>query len=243
MKLRVLTLNIHKGIAAHRPRLILQQLRSILQRQRADVLLLQEVVGQSRKLSERYKNYPTSSQFEYLADSVWPFYAYGRNAVSEHSDHGNAILSRFPIKRWSNLDISVPGKEYRSCLNCVLEVPDAEDITVGSVHLGLTRRERQQQLLQIKEMLPECSKAPVVLGGDFNDWRGSELVEFEAHTGLQEAHRHKHGHYCRTFPAYMPFLPLDRIYTRNMRILGCTRALGSWSRLSDHLALMAVLDY
>jgi endonuclease/exonuclease/phosphatase family metal-dependent hydrolase len=49
MQLRVLSLNIHKGIAAHRPRLILSQLKMVLQQEDADILLLQEVVGRTSR--------------------------------------------------------------------------------------------------------------------------------------------------------------------------------------------------
>jgi endonuclease/exonuclease/phosphatase family metal-dependent hydrolase len=58
-----------------------------------------------------------------LADSLWPQFAYGRNAVYPEGDHGNALLSKFQIIRHDNLDVSISGHENRGVLHCVLRLP------------------------------------------------------------------------------------------------------------------------
>jgi hypothetical protein len=45
-------------------------------------------------------------QLEFLADEVWSYRAYGKNAVYDHGHHGNAILSKMPFTYHSNHDIS-----------------------------------------------------------------------------------------------------------------------------------------
>ena len=42
---------------------------------------LQEVHGTHEHHPKRYSNWPTMPQYEFLADSLWPQFAYGRNAV------------------------------------------------------------------------------------------------------------------------------------------------------------------
>ena len=61
--------------------------------------------------------------YEFLADSIWPQFAYGRNAVYPKGHHGNAVLSKFPIVRYENHDVSIGGPEKRGLLHCVLRVP------------------------------------------------------------------------------------------------------------------------
>jgi endonuclease/exonuclease/phosphatase family metal-dependent hydrolase len=54
-----------------------------------------------------------------------------------HGDHGNALLSKFPIRAHDNLDVSVHGNEERGLLHCQLEVPGHEQVHTVCVHLGL----------------------------------------------------------------------------------------------------------
>lgn len=144
--LRVLTLNIHKGVASLRPTLVLERLRTNIRATGANLVLLQEVIGESRRLRARYRHYPSATQFEYLADNVWPHFAYGRNAVSSDGDHGNAILSAYPIDGWRNVDVSVPGREPRGLLVCRPRLPGRAPLSIACVHLGLGRTERRRQL-------------------------------------------------------------------------------------------------
>ncbi|WP_254807281.1 endonuclease/exonuclease/phosphatase family protein [Xanthomonas campestris] len=63
------------------------------------------------------------AHYEYLAETLWPQFSYGRNAVYPHGHHGNAVLSKFPISSFANHDVSVPGHEPRGVLHSVLQVP------------------------------------------------------------------------------------------------------------------------
>ena len=97
-ELRVCSYNIHKGFCAVNIRPILQNLRHAIRTIDADLVFLQEVVGErlsslddNNKQGETTNSYP---QFEYLADEVWPHHAYGRNAIYQKGHHGNAILSK-----------------------------------------------------------------------------------------------------------------------------------------------------
>ena len=110
LQLRLCSYNIHKGICAANSRAILPQLRHSIRTVNADMMFLQEVVGEkqladlrSKKVSGAAVEYP---QFEFLADEVWPHYAYGRNALYQTGHHSNAILSKYPFDEWDNTDVS-----------------------------------------------------------------------------------------------------------------------------------------
>ena len=96
MKLKILSYNIHKGFDVW-GRFTLEKMKEALLTTGADILLLQEVVGENKDYLQHFKSTPHERQFEYLAGALWPHFAYGKNAVFPERHHGNAILSRFPI--------------------------------------------------------------------------------------------------------------------------------------------------
>ncbi|MGK9608265.1 EEP domain-containing protein, partial [Salmonella enterica subsp. enterica] len=80
-RFKVLTVNTHKGFTALNRRFILPELREAVRGVAADVVFLQEVHGTHEHHPRRYSNWPSMPQYEFLADSIWPQFAYGRNAV------------------------------------------------------------------------------------------------------------------------------------------------------------------
>ena len=106
---KVLTVNIHKGFTFFNRKFILNELREAVRSVGADVVFLQEVTGSHLKHAEKFDNYTDAPHYEFLADSIWPQFAYGRNAVYTNGHHGNALLSKFPIVRFENLDVSISG--------------------------------------------------------------------------------------------------------------------------------------
>jgi endonuclease/exonuclease/phosphatase family metal-dependent hydrolase len=90
----------------------------------------------------------------------------------------------------------------------------------------------------VRQDLP--SDAPVVVAGDFNDWRRSAHDLLEKGEGVHEVFVKAHGRPARTFPARMPMVQLDRIYARGLRPLSSHTPHGAiWARMSDHLPLTA----
>lgn len=234
-RLTVLTLNVHKGFTLFNRRFILPELRQAVRATGADLVFLQEVHGSHQQHAERHPAWPQTPQYEFLADSMWPQFAYGRNAVYPQGDHGNALLSKFPIAAYDNLDVSIQGNEERGLLHCRLELPGHGQVHAICVHLGLREAHRQRQvqlLLALLDSLPPS--APVIVAGDFNDWR------LKADAVLAERLVEAFGTPARSFPARLPLLRLDRIYLRNARPVDA-RVLSRypWSHLSDHAPLVA----
>lgn len=238
-RLRVLTVNTHKGFTALNRRFILPELREAVRSTEADLVFLQEVQGSHDKHASRHEHWPETPHYEFLADSMWNDFAYGRNAVYPDGHHGNAILSKYPILQYRNLDISITGPERRGLLHCVLQVPGHDEVHAICVHLSLLESHRQLQLdllCKLLDTLPD--HAPVIIAGDFNDWqlRGNKrLARCEY---LHEAFERNDGVLAKTYPARFPMLRLDRVYLRNATS-HAPRILGNkpWTHLSDHLPL------
>ena len=238
--LRLLTVNIHKGYTAFNRRAMLHGLRDAVRAVGSDLVFLQEVAGAAS---------PHGAQYEFLADSLWPEHAYGRNSVAEGQDHGNAVLSRLPVARSRNHDVSVPGAEPRGLLHCVLQRPGGTvqapaELHVMCVHHGLREAHRRHQLARLCETVLRDvpADAPLVVAGDFNDWRQHADAQLAA-CGLREVFRDTLGQHARSFPARWPLLRLDRIYVRGVlaaRPLPMPR--WPWSHLSDHAPLAVEID-
>ena len=242
LTLKVLTVNVHKGFTTFNRRFMLHELRDAVRTVGADVVFLQEVLGTHHGHAGRIANFPQSPHYEFLADAIWPQFAYGRNAVYDNGDHGNALLSKFPIMHFDNHDISVSGPEQRGMLHCLLQPPGhATPVHAVCVHLGLRESHRQKQLQYICTLLRTFNPhEPVVLAGDFNDWRGRAHSVLKREAGMQEVFVQSRGRAMRTFPAAAPVLALDRIYVRNAAVhkpLALPRM--PWRQLSDHAPLAA----
>ena len=239
----ILTLNAHMGFNLLNRRFVLPELREAIRSVSADVVFLQEVLGEHALYAKRHGGRPEGTQYEFLADEVWHQHAYGRNAVYPHGHHGNALLSKFPILRHENRDVSIHGHEERGLLHAVLDAPGTQ-VHAICVHLGLreSHRRRQLELLcgVVNDEIP--AEAPLIVAGDFNDWRQRGHARM-AQCGLREVFLEANGRLARTFPARWPLLPVDRIYLRHLRARE-PRVLHArpWSHLSDHAPLLAGID-
>ena len=238
----VLTINTHKGFTAFNKRFILPELRDAVRTVGADIVCLQEVMGAHEVHPLHVENWPDTTHYEFLADTMWSDFAYGRNAVYPQGHHGNAVLSRYPIEHYENRDVSVGSSEKRGVLYCRIVPPMLpHPIHVMCVHLGLREAHRQAQLTRLADWvnaLPETE--PVVVAGDFNDWRQKANYPLKVHAGLDEIFTRAHGRPARTFPVRLPLLRLDRIYVKNANAsIPTALALRHWRHLSDHAPLSA----
>jgi len=258
--LSIATYNIHKGLSPLNRKLIIHEVREKLHAVNADIVLLQEVQGAHAKNQSRFANWPDRPQHEHIAAGAnggaggegiigrYTDIVYGANARHQHGDHGNAILSAYPIKTWVNHDVSHHRFENRAHLITHITVPGLpQPLTCVCVHLGLFHRSRMMQVDRLIEFLQDVapSPQPLVIAGDFNDWRAghSKLSEKLANAlGVTEAFEGAHGKPARTFPAVMPIFTLDRVYVRGLTVSSAQRLHGDiegarWRRMSDHVGL------
>jgi endonuclease/exonuclease/phosphatase family metal-dependent hydrolase len=244
--LRVLSYNIHKGFSMDR-RFVLQRIKQAIETTSADLVFLQEVIGENTVHSKKIQEWPMAPQLEFLADSIFPHFAYGKNAVYTEGHHGNAILGRFPILDCENIDISNNRFERRGLLHATLPLSEntGNPLHVICVHLDLFERGRSRQINRIVERIHEHvpDGSPLIIAGDFNDWRENVSESLEKELGVSEVFHDLNGSHARSFPCWFPFLPLDRIYIRGFRAkaASCFTEM-PWRELSDHGALFAELE-
>jgi len=241
--IKVLTYNIHKGFDLFNREFVLHKIRDQLQMADVDVVYLQEILGQHQQHEARIVGWPEVPQFEFLADQLWPHYAYGKNAIYSKGHHGNAILSKYPIEQFKNINVSRFRRASRSLLHGSIQLPDVDlRLHLICVHLELIGFERSRQLNILKYYINESisDNEPIILAGDFNDWSGRMGLQFESDLAMQEVFRSKQGKYARTYPSNRPMLRMDRIYFRGMKLLECECFRDHpWKRMSDHLPLYA----
>ena len=223
-RLTVTSYNIHscEGLDL---RVRCDRIAAILSGTHADVIGLQEVrAGQAEEIAR----------------------ILGFHVLFARADHvggyefGNAILSRFPIRRSDVYPLGVPHHEQRVCLHAEIAWPgDASAIHVFSVHLGQNETERRQQAERLASNSivenPSFHNAPRVLLGDFNEKSRNGIVNqtlasFQCATG-------------RSWTAFFPIVYLDRVYIssdlkfHDFHIYRTGRALIA----SDHAPISAVL--
>lgn len=240
MRYKFITYNIHKGRSTFLFNNTLMKIKEASQTTPVDFMMIQELVGAGIDFIPKEHGDQFSSQMEILADSIWKDHCYGKNAVFKDRHHGNAILSRFPISKWENEDLSLDRLEQRGLLHCEISLENGHTLHLFNVHLNLRHGDRVKQIERIisryLKLIP--ADAPFILAGDFNDW-GKELSSYlESKMHLFECHKKLNNTYAKTFPNFFPMLCLDRIYAKNIKPIS-VEALSQqpWSLLSDHLPL------
>ena len=241
MPLKVITYNIHRAIGVDR-RFRPERVVRILRHYEADVVLLQEVdegAPRSRELNLAK---------ELARAAGYPHFALGHNVSLRKGRYGNATLSRFPILRERNIDLSVAQSWIRrGCQHTSVQV-GGRTLEVFNLHLGLSAKERLQQieLLSRSHEFRVGEAAPMVVGGDFNDWRSLLWPTFTNGFGFLCATDSQTGRRgaIATYPSFSPQGGLDRLYYRGpLRLLSSRRCRLQISRLaSDHLPVIAEFE-
>ncbi len=242
--IKALSYNIHKGFNFRNKKFVLTKMREAIRTVDPDIIFLQEVIGDHISNTHEIDDWKNTSQFEYLAHELWEHYAYGKNATYKEGHHGNAILSKFPIKLWENIDISTNPMEKRGALHTVIEI-DNTTIHALCLHLNLLSSGRRKQINQVCERIEKNipKDQPIIIAGDFNDWNKKVSETFEARLQIKEAYLYHHGEHAKTFPSYMPVLTLDRIYYRGIKLIDAIQLSGDpWKKLSDHIALISTFE-
>ena len=235
--LRVVTYNIHKGVQGLglARRLEIHNLGHAVEQFDADIVCLQEVRKMHRREENYFTQWPEQPQADFLAPEGYEA-IYRTNAVTRHGEHGNAMLSRWPVVRHQHEDMSDHRFEQRGLLH-------AEVLTHGRVvhvivaHFGLIPASRRRQAEQLCRFVTRevPHDAPLLVAGDFNEWgervdrvlRTHDLVALKSPQAL-------------TYPSRLPVVQFDCVYARGLTALTVQVPRGRiWRRMSDHLPLIA----
>ena len=244
--LRVATYNIHKGVRGLGPRkrLEIHNLGLGVEALDADLVFLQEVRSfhrrDARHFDRTWFGWPEQGQAEFLAPEGYDV-AYRSNAITRHGEHGNALLSRWPLGDVGHHDVSDHRFEQRGLLHVPVNW-QGQQVHAIVAHFGLIHASRVRQAERLAQYVSANipKREPVVVAGDFNDW-GEKLDDPMKRCGLMRAVA-PDARRALTFPSRVPVFALDRVYMRGLR---CTSTFvprgSSWARMSDHLPLVAEL--
>jgi endonuclease/exonuclease/phosphatase family metal-dependent hydrolase len=246
--LRVATYNIHKGVRGLGPRkrLEIHNLGLAVEAFDADLVFLQEVRmfnhREARRFARTSFGWPAEGQAEFLAPEGYEV-AYRTNAITRGGEHGNALLSRWPMGDIGHHDVSDHRFEQRG----LLHVPvwwNGQTVHAVVVHFGLAHRSRVRQVQRLAHFIEREVPAGerLVVAGDFNDW-GERLDGPMNELGLQRACTPGARRVeAATFPSLAPLFALDRFYLRGLVCSATMVPRGTaWARMSDHLPLVAEL--
>ena len=235
--LRVATYNIHKGVQGLGParRLEIHNLGHAVEQLDADIVCLQEVRKMNHGEAKYFERWPTVSQAEFLTPEGYES-VYRTNAFTKDGEHGNALLTRWPVIGHQHEDIYDHRFEQRGLLHVEVDIQNKR-VHVIVVHLGLIPGSRIRQIHKLQKFIERevPTGAPLVVAGDFNDW-GLQIKNTLARYGLHELDSLQ----ALTYPARLPVVQLDHIYVRGLTPIGLSVPRGRiWWRMSDHLPLIA----
>ncbi len=211
MKIKMLTYNIHRAIGLDR-RFKPERIIDIINHLNPDIVLLQEVdegVPRSRELNLA-KEIAEACGFSH--------YKLGHNVSLKKGYYGNATLSKFPISRERNINLTIDNKKRRGCQHTRIEIATNKTLEVFNLHLGLSAKERQKQagLLTHSEEYQQIENfTPCIVAGDFNDWRSllrALFIEGLGFTCATDSTKYWGESAIKTFPSFAPRGGLDRVY-------------------------------
>jgi endonuclease/exonuclease/phosphatase family metal-dependent hydrolase len=233
--MRIATYNIHKGRGMD-GRTSIKRIVNVLAELDADIIALQEVFG----VCDSHEG-----QVENLASELGLQPAFGCTRHHRGRPYGNAILSRWPILQWQEMDISWHHRERRGCVRVDLKTP-CGILHVFNIHMGTSYFERRHQVRSLlsSKQLHEDVAGPRVLVGDFNEWiKGltTRMLSEQFESLNLELHVRKR----RSYPGLLPFMHLDHMYfERPLQVEKAELVRTRLSKIaSDHLPLVATFSW
>ncbi len=233
--LKLVTYNLHKGKNFFGRSFGFECLNSFLKMEQFDIGFFQEVLGDH----QFDKTLP--HQMELIADKKWHGHAFTRNSIVSNFDHGNSILSKYPIIEQKILNLTLHPLEKRSAIFVMIDFLGTP-LACICTHLNLRQKDRIKQIRLIIDFIEQHvdRNTALILAGDFNDWNGtiSHLLETEGYFSC-----HCPINPPKTFPSFLPVLSLDRIFYRNIKSIDLyAGSVNKFRSYSDHLPLFNCIN-
>ena len=226
MRVVIASYNTHGGVGLDR-RFAPHNIARVIGELGADIVALQELHAPA----------DGCDMLELLRDATGLFAIAGPTMTRNDGVFGNGLLTRFPVRSIEHVKLDVARREPRGAIDAILDV-HGTPLRVIATHLGLSPRERHEQIARLLDVARLREHMPTVLLGDLNEW-------FVQRRALRWLHEHFGESPARaTFPSLLPILALDRIWCvpasamRNVRVHRSRLARVA----SDHLPLLAELD-
>lgn len=170
-RFRVMTYNIHHGEGLD-GQVDLARIARLIRQEGADLVALQEVDQGVARTARR--DFPAE-----LARLTGFTCVFSNNYHFQGGQYGNAVLSRFPVKRWTNRHYQMlRPNEQRGLLQLELDVHGREVVFLNThIDYRADDAERWSNVAEIETVVREYAGRPVILCGDFNDTPGSRVYQ------------------------------------------------------------------
>ncbi len=199
-----------------------------------DFVTLQEI--DYRTSRNGFKDFTTE-----LAAGLGYFSAFGKAMPYAEGEYGVAILSKYPIEKISNTQLTGNAsemKEKRTALFVDVIIPATKKkVRVVVTHLDhSTEGVRMSMIQQLNAAVG--TGIPTLLAGDFN----AKPTETSIHTGMSSWQRICNN--FATFPAPTPSSKIDYIFAKpsGSWIVKSYQVLTNTTEITDHCALLAEVE-
>jgi endonuclease/exonuclease/phosphatase family metal-dependent hydrolase len=234
--MRLLTYNIHKGIGGRDRRYRFERIISVIEAENPDIICLQEVDRHVRRSRMDDQPQLLAKYFRLRTHQYQP------NVSLKYGMYGNLMLSRWPFLHKHQISLRLKRRKPRGAQMAVIDSPEGPFHLVH-FHLGLAEKERHWQIGHLLDhhLFKESEHLPMMVVGDFNDWRNTLAYGLLAERGFAQLTAPISR--FRSFPAYWPLGSLDKAFVRGSIVLRQARIVHSpiARQASDHLPL--VVDF
>lgn len=227
--LKAVTWNVH-GCVGSDGLLSPERTAGVLSEIDADLVALQEI--DCRRCMP-----DGSNQLEFLARSTGLHATTGVARYEGEQYFGNALLTRHPAIEARYTDLSLPGREPRGLIDAMIRTNFCP-LRALVTHFGLRGGERRAQLERLLKVIEATPHTPLMVLGDFNEWRPKAWTLLQLHATLG------HARHVRSFPSCFPLLALDRVWfnpPEGLRDIQVHRSRTA-RVASDHLPVVASID-
>lgn len=228
---RVMTYNIHHGEGLD-GRVDLPRIAELIKGEQVDIVALQEVDKGVARTARR--DLPAE-----LAALTGMTSVFSNNYHYQGGEYGNAVLTRLPVKGWTNLHYQMirPG-EQRGLLQVVLTAAGS-DLVFVDTHLDFRGddTERLMQVAEIEKATHQYRGRPLILCGDFNDTPGSRTYARLAEAFIDAWMMAGTGDGL-TIPAGQPRKRIDYLWLSKDKPITALKLWVPRSQASDHLPVV-----
>ncbi|HET9478579.1 MAG TPA: endonuclease/exonuclease/phosphatase family protein [Pyrinomonadaceae bacterium] len=229
---RVMTYNIHVGVGVDK-KLDLQRIADVINRERPDLVGLQEVDRGVRRTEGK-------DEIAELAALTRMEYAFAPNLDYQGGKYGVAILSRFPIKRTIHRRFENKREAERRGMLLVEVEFDGRPLTFVTTHLDYQFEDAR--LFETQQLMKHLAdvKGPLIVVADLNDVPTGSSYQL-MRTKFDDAWvvgRSKGDGF--SYPADKPAKRIDHIFTGRG-----VRAKKAWvieTLASDHIPVVADVE-
>lgn len=233
--LRVMTYNIHhaEGLDG---RVDTTRIADLIKQERVDIVALQEVDKGVRRTALR----DLTAELAALTGMTGIF---SNNFHYQGGEYGNAVLTRFPVKRWTNHHYQMlRPNEQRGILELLLNVK-GRDVVFMNTHIDSRPddAERWLNVGEIEALTQKRGDKPMILCGDFNNQPKGRVYERLSKT-FQDSWVNGGVGEGFSFPADNPNRRIDYIWFTGTNAVKPLKAWLPQSVASDHLPLAAEFE-